>query len=297
MNTNTNLGIKELPTKDIDTFRLIIADIQQGRDPWEIGFRGQEDAKWELKPSLFRYLEKINYDTSRFSLKKAADVLENYYREALIGNSDISQDKIETMDIWHLGQRYGMATPQLDWTYSPWVALYFALEHPTKDDQGLAAVWVLDMHVINVMNDFIKQEIWPKKESMEIGGEFVKQYPTMDIQIINDENNRRMSNQQGFFTKHYCYHTFEVWLCKTLEKLNWDMNTTKGPLSKITIPRNQVNRRAVLRELQLMNITPRTLFPDIWGSSKEAMYKMEQYITAGHTRSFSIKRKSRSRQD
>lgn len=287
---NTNLGIEILPVHDVEEFRIVVSNIHTDRDPWEMGFRGQEKASWELKPSLFRYLEKIKYDKNRFSLKKATDVLEKYYREALIGNSDIAQDTIKTMDIWHLGQHYGLTTPQLDWSYSPWVALYFAMEQPTKEGEDLAAVWVLDMGILNVVNDMIRTEIWPKKETLSIGGETVENYPTMDVKILNDENNRRLSSQQGFFTKHEYYHTFEVWLTQTFKNLNWDMNQTEGPLKKITIPKNTTNRTKILRELQLMNITPGTLFPDIWGSSKEAMYKLEQYITASHIRSYSIRK-------
>lgn len=290
---NADLGIEILPVKDVEEFRAVASKIFIDRDPWEMGFRGQEKASWELKPSLFRHLEKIDYDENRFSLKKATNVLEKYYRESLIGNSDIAQDTIKTMDIWHLGQHYGLTTPQLDWSYSPWVALYFAMEQPTKEDQDLAAVWVLDMGILNFINDAIRMEIWPKKGYLSIGGETVDNYPTMDVQILNDENNRRLSNQQGFFTKHEYYHTFEVWLTQTFKKLNWDMEQTEGPLKKITIPRSAVNRSKILRELQLMNITPGTLFPDIWGSSKEAMYKLEQYITASHKRSYSVRRKNK----
>lgn len=287
----TELGIKIIPVKNIDEFRTEISKLHHGRDPWELGFRGQENTSWELKPSLFRYLENINYDQNRFSLKKAANVLEEYYREALIGNSDIAQETIKDMDIWHLGQHYGMATPQLDWTYSPWVALFFTAEKPVQIDNELAAVWVLDMNVLNIMNEEIRRNIWPKNNSLTIGGEFTEKFPLMEIQIMNDENNRRLSSQQGFFSKHEYYHTFEVWLKKALELLKWDMRSTNGPLYKITIPKTEINRNIILRELQLMNITPRTLFPDIWGCSKEAMYKMEQYIKASHRSHFIVDKK------
>ena len=288
---NTDIGIEVIPVADIEGFRAAISDLLKERAPLEVGFRGQEQASWELKPSLFRYLENISYDKSRVSFKTAVSVLEDKYREALIGNSDISQDIIREMDIWHLGQHYGLATPQLDWSYSPWVALYFSMERPTKEDQDLSAVWVLDIGVLNILNASIRSEVWPEHGGMVIGGDFVENFPTMDIQIVNDENNRRLLSQQGFFTKHYHFHTFEVWLYKAIENLGWDMNKTVGPLKKITIPRSAINRKKILRELQLMNIAPRTLFPDIWGSSKEAMYQMEQHITASHGRVFSIARK------
>ena len=103
-------------------------------------WRGQRDSTWKLESSLDRLL-RGKFPTHRARL--AVGHLERFQyavRGRRGGNPSRIQDENEW---WALGQHHGLATPLLDWTESPFVALYFAFEKPVKPTSGKRAVWAL----------------------------------------------------------------------------------------------------------------------------------------------------------
>jgi hypothetical protein len=84
-------------------------------------FRGQYCPQWELRTSLQRSLHKnqMNFGTKHLERFKtyARGLLR--YDQFMYSNED---------ELWAIGQHYGLKTPLLDWTASPFVALYFAFE-------------------------------------------------------------------------------------------------------------------------------------------------------------------------
>jgi hypothetical protein len=88
------------------------------------------------------------------------------------------------------------------------------------------------------------------------------------VEEVN-ENNRRMAFQQGFFTKHDYYRSFEVWMKRIVDQLTF--KKAESPLlHKYSLPCSEADRWAVLDKLDAMNINHRTLFPDITGSVRGA---------------------------
>ena len=87
-------------------------------------WRGQkkdEDNGWFLHSSFDRKVQTKNQHERakklKLHLEKFKDAMNKSYPNVL------PQDDI---DIWALGQHYGLWTPLLDWTLSPYIAAYFA---------------------------------------------------------------------------------------------------------------------------------------------------------------------------
>jgi hypothetical protein len=109
-------------------------------------FRGQREASWGLVPSLYREKSQSAVEkTGRSHLEK--DLLYQFKRQAR------PYLNIEPVDDWEwlaLAQHYGLPTRLLDWTQSPLVALYFALEGQTHP---VSSVWCIRPPEAQVNND------------------------------------------------------------------------------------------------------------------------------------------------
>jgi hypothetical protein len=131
----TTLGIKswgDLQSEYENRFAL------QGRR-WV--FRGQQDTQWELKPSL----ERSACDRVGLSPTTMPDI-ETYLLTRFQRNLHRFEHRTPAVDDrleWlALMQHHGAPTRLLDWTYSCYIALFFALELAPLD--STCAIWAID---------------------------------------------------------------------------------------------------------------------------------------------------------
>lgn len=92
-------------------------------------FRGQRRSDWSLMPTLGRLS-----DNGIVTGNLAATQLERFKRAIrgrLSDNSLVDEDD----ELWSIGQHHGLMTPLLDWTYSPYVALFFAFAKADSKDE------------------------------------------------------------------------------------------------------------------------------------------------------------------
>jgi hypothetical protein len=104
-------------------------------------FRGQACSEWPLKHSLSRKLSSSMDAESRIDAEMEA--MKRFQQQAylLIGPSLLSE-RDDLLGWWAAMQHYGAPTRLLDWTKSPYVALYFAVvDQPEKD----GAVWLFNL--------------------------------------------------------------------------------------------------------------------------------------------------------
>ena len=256
-----------------------------------LGFRGQHCAAWRLCPSLARFLSRLK---EKGKIEKSATygtiahIVKDEFKKNLLLNQDLTPEQLLRVDLWQYGQHYGLPTPLLDWTYSAYVGLFFALDgDAVSGTNGIAhprCLWVMDLDLLSNINAIIRETVWPKmKDKIKPDESMKQQIPTMELVGNVDGYNRRIGFQQGFFTKHVLYDSLEVWatyIASLVSHECWDSPL----LRKITFSPTETERSKMLIVLDKMNVNKRTLFPDIAGSVAQTCFAIEHLQRKGMLR-------------
>jgi FRG domain len=101
--------------------------------PTRFAYRGEARSDWVLRPSLVRLNPAAG---AKALLKLERDAVEEFASQAHLY---LASDLLPTPDVpvtywWVLMQHYGAPTRLIDWTLSPFVAAYFAVEQARQDD-------------------------------------------------------------------------------------------------------------------------------------------------------------------
>lgn len=221
----------------------------------QLVFRGHRRFDWGLLPTLARIPESGIID------KPLADSQLEHFKRAVRGRLRDSSLVLEGAEdeLWSVGQHHGLMTPLLDWTYSPYVALFFAFSKEDSEEEKenpYRAVYVLNKTFVS------DDELCPDIRMFE---------PKKD-------DHGRLVNQAGLFTFSPYDSTIENKLADTLGSEDFEDDELRSAseeeqpgiiaryICKIYI-KNE-DREGCMRNLRRMNVHHASLFPDLIGASE-----------------------------
>jgi hypothetical protein len=219
-----------------DAFKHGVRDALPGSHDYDVYkrfiFRGQGSAAWPLTSTFDRNYALIQA-AKRESL--ARKLIQEFFDEC--ERFSPWRYKVEDARVLAMAQHHGLPTRLLDWSYSPYVAAYFAFSwfmferFKEKEKGSNVAIWVLD------------------KDQVE------RRAPTGQLEIITvqDYENNRLGSQFGVFTY---LKTDESDLADYLTKPTVNLGRA---LKKLQIPKSEA--RPALQDLILMGIHHGTIFP------------------------------------
>lgn len=235
-------GVTTLRLNDFEDFDYVVRE--EFLDYPHMIYRGQRDVGWPLRTSI----DRLFFD-QRKRFPTAEEAKQHLRRFKYAARGRLPSDWKSTGDNswWSLGQHFGLATPLLDWTESPYYAAYFSFWEQSIEKSEKNADRVV--HAID------QKEIKKKSAKLESNKQVKIIKPLLD-------QNPRLVSQRGLFTKLPLGNDLEDWIARNFEGEN-----KKEVLVKIVIPENSGDRLRFLRVLNRQSANSLTLFPDLHGSS------------------------------
>ncbi len=227
-------------------------------------FRGETCADWPLVSSLGRRLQTYSPDAARWPLREARALrvfrrkAHNYMREPF-GADD-------TLRWLGLMQHHGAPTRLLDFTKSPFVAAFFALEHASGD----AALYALNTPALwDAAPDFdpalTRAAIDPR-----LAGHYERWFLDNRWPLVwfgePAQMDRRLVAQSGLFV-------VPGELARPLDALLAAYGDSDALIAKFVLPWSL--RAEAMQALYRMNVTNASLFPDLEGLARSMAYELE----------------------
>lgn len=242
-------------------------------------YRGSGDYDaYKLEPSLFRHSKKDIIEL----LKLEKQLMTRFQQR---GYPFIQKPLGDDWEKLFFMQHYGLPTRLLDWSESPFVALYFALDSAKKNKDNFherdVAVWVVDP---TKWNRFLYPRQGDKIDILTASNDdldLLKQYGPTDnynnlvqglppVALYGTHNSPRIVSQRGVFTISGYSTTPMEELYENHKGLNKDskpVDFPQGLLLKIKIPATKIED--LKGELKAIGLTHSVIYPDLEGLAKE----------------------------
>jgi FRG domain len=201
-------------------------------------FRGHEKAGYRLKTSLHRTGRR---DLIRYR-QEDLPILAGYV-SGVTGRVYRLNDFHDYNNLLSVAQHHGYPTPLLDWTESPYIAVYFALRGPVSTDDERCRVYALNI-------DKLQHDSGSGQGALETP--FLSLYP---VRAAARDHGRALPQQSVFVLSSVV--EIEVFVAEA------EKQTGKRYLTKIDLPK--ASARVALAELRIMGITEASMFPGLDG--------------------------------
>jgi len=254
--------------KDFNTWEEFLTYLQDfvnlykpafGDQPHEnILFRGQSNSSWPIYTTLERYTNKPPFickiDDYVKLLINCCSELESVFDNKFqvpptvppINNWE-KDSKLPFLDFWIYLRHLGFPSPLLDWTYSPYIAAFFAFEKPITADRASIFAYVLNPIPVNSTKPIIEKEYNPNT-------------PNLYNIFLKSKSHRRHYLQQSMYT--LCFHNIDGYCTfaphSSVFEPSPDEPKCHETLYKFTFPSTERNK--ILLYLHQHNINSFSLF-------------------------------------
>jgi hypothetical protein len=220
-------------------------------------FRGQPDASWPLQSSLYRYLSASGV-REKFWRDQEKRILRIFRRKAPLHLQHVPQPR-DSFQWLALMQHHGAPTRLIDFTWSPYVAAFYALSDPLAIGAE-AAIWAVNQSALN-------------RHAEKLGpwylGNFEKYFLPGNRQLVLIGEPHHMNQR---LTTHAATFLISGQIHGAVEALVQKMDP--DAVQKITVVTEGVRREA-LKALYSINITHATLFPGLDGLAQSMRNELE----------------------
>lgn len=261
MNPEFNQPI-ENTSQFVEWTKRAIEDMRPALSTLNISFRGQSDATWKLKPSLYR---------GQFDTELERELLRDFKSHAAEFLTEVNRTDLDWL---FLAQHHGIPTRLLDWTENALVALYFACEDHDYPKDG--CVWALNAWNLNMATSNMPSVPLPSAEIFEqytinLSSSKVPRNVTAELPIAlrTEKMFRRANAQSGNYTIHG--------LSKKSLHLITPIRNQKPPcLRHVKVEASR--KLPILKELYHLGIHRQSLFPSLDGISERLKFRYSSYM-------------------
>jgi len=218
----------------------VVKNAERANERWV--YRGHANPSWPLITTYGRFYRRAYGVGTHFTIRPFEQMLDQFIRRAS-ETAEVDYSKFTKVQQMALAQHYGLPTPLLDWTHSPYIAAYFAVTDSSASKEVDVEFCVHAMDAYDLTSTTEPDDT-----------ELVLQDDGIAFQFLDTSAffARRVSRQAGCFT----YQGFDACLID---------RSASSPLMKLKMKKYLVRDRqsTVIRELALMGITGGVLFDDL----------------------------------